>query len=123
MRKIKFEFGSIALEAELLETPTADAVWKSLPIRSRVSRWGEEVYFEIPVAMKREGEARALVEAGEIAYWPDGNAIAIGCGRPPSAGPGDIRRASPCHIWAKAIGDVARLSAVPAGAGVTVSQG
>jgi len=121
MRKIRFEFGAIALEAELLQTPTAHAIWKSLPIRGRVSRWGEEVYFEIPVAMKREADARALVEAGEIAYWPDGNAIAIGFGRTPISGPGEIRLASPCNVWAKAIGEVSSLAAVPAGASVTVS--
>ena len=81
MRKIRFEFGSIALEAELLQTQTADAIWNKLPINGEVLRWGEEVYFEIPVAMKREPGARAVVEAGEIAYWPDGNSIAIGFGR------------------------------------------
>jgi hypothetical protein len=123
MRRIKFEFESFVLEAELLETPTADAIWKGLPIKGRVSRWGEEVYFEIPVVVKREPDARPLVAAGEIAYWPDGNAIAIGFGRTPISGPGEIRLASPCNIWARAIGDVARLSSVPAGASVEVSPG
>ena len=52
MRKIRFEFGSIALEAELLQTPTANAIWNKLPIRAEVLRWGEEVYFEVPVAIK-----------------------------------------------------------------------
>ena len=32
MRKIEFVFGSVTLEAELLPTPTADAIWKRLPI-------------------------------------------------------------------------------------------
>src|SRR5271156_4768156 len=34
MRKIRFEFGSIALEAELLQTPTANAIWNKLPIHA-----------------------------------------------------------------------------------------
>jgi hypothetical protein len=123
MRKIKFEFGSVTLEAELLQTPTADAIWNRLPITGGVSRWGEEVYFEVPVAMKREPDARAVVEAGEIAYWPDGNAIAIGFGSTPISAPGEIRLASPCNIWAKAIGDVRGLGKVAAGTRVAVAAG
>ena len=34
MRKIRFEFGSIALEAVLLQTPTANAIWNKLPIHA-----------------------------------------------------------------------------------------
>jgi hypothetical protein len=121
MRKIRFEFGSIALEAELFQTLTADAIWNKLPVHAKVLRWGEEVYFEVPVAVKRESGARAVVERGEIAYWPDGNSIAIGFGRTPISAPGEIRLASPCNIWAKATGDVRSLHPVPAGAPVTVS--
>ena len=121
MRKIKFDFGSTALEAELLDTATADAIWRRLPITGKALRWGEEVYFEIPVAVRREPEARAVVEAGEIAYWPDGNAIAIGFGPTPISAAGEIRLASPCNLWARAIGDVGSLRNIAAGTTVSVS--
>ena len=121
MRKIKFDFGSTALEAELLDTATADAIWRRLPITGKALRWGEEVYFEIPVAVRREPEARAVVEAGEIAYWPDGNAIAMGFGPTPISAAGEIRLASPCNLWARAIGDVGSLRNVAAGTTVSVS--
>lgn len=123
MRKIEFVFGSVTLEAELLPTPTADAIWKRLPIEAHVSRWGEEVYFDIPVVLEREPGAREVVAPGEIAYWPDGRAIAIGFGRTPISAPGEIRLASPCNIWAKAIGDVKRLGSVEARTRVVVSAG
>jgi len=121
MRKIRFDFGSVVIEAELLPTSTAEAIWRALPIKGTVLRWGEEVYFSTPVDVDREPGARALVEAGEIAYWPDGNAIAIGFGRTPISSPGEIRLATPCNIWAKAAQDVRRLSGVPAGAQVAVT--
>ena len=121
MSKIKFDFGSITLEAELLQTPTAEAISKVLPIESEVLRWGDEVYFDISVVAAREPVACAVVEPGEIAYWPEGPAIAIGFGPTPISAPGEIRLASPCNIWAKAVGDVRCLSAIAAGTRVSVS--
>ena len=122
MRKIAFDFGQVTLEAELLPTRTAEAILAAIPISSQVLTWGEEVYFETPVAVRREADARATVQAGEIAYWPGGNAIAIGFGRTPISAPGEIRLASPCNIWARAPGDVRVLKSVAAGTRVTVSK-
>ena len=121
MPRIRFVFGSLTLDAELLKTPTATAIAAALPITSCVLTWGEEVYFEIPVDVQREKDARAVVTAGEIAYWPDGHCIAIGFGRTPISKGNEIRLASPCNIFATALADVKALNNVKAGTAVTVS--
>ena len=120
--RIRFEMGGVSLEAELLDTPTAKAIAAKLPLSSQAMTWGEEVYFEIPVKVAREKGAKAVVTPGEIAYWPDGHAIAIGFGRTPISKGGETRLASPCNIWAKALSDVRALKAVHAGAKIEVRQ-
>ena len=120
--RIRFEFGSLTLDAETFDTPTAKAIAAALPIDASALTWGEEVYFDIPVKAAREQAARAVVTPGEIAYWPDGHAIAIGFGRTPISQGDETRLASPCNIWARALGEVKTLRAVRAGTKIKVSK-
>ena len=121
MPRIRFDFGTLTLDAELLDTPTAQAVAKALPIAAAAMTWGEEVYFEIPVKAAREQDARAVVTPGEVAYWPEGHCIALGFGKTPISHGTETRLASPCNIFAKALGDVKALANVKAGARVSVT--
>jgi len=121
MARIRFDFGTVTLDAELFDTPTTRAIGAALPISSSALTWGEEVYFEVPVTVAREAQARAVVTSGEVAYWPDGPAIALGFGRTPISRGDETRLASPCNIFGKALGDVKILAKVRAGAKVKVS--
>jgi len=86
------------------QTKTAEFILKKLPITGKISTWGEEIYFDTPVKeVKLEKDAKDVMKLGEIAFWNDGNAIAIGFGRTPASTGDEIKLVSPCNVWADAI--------------------
>lgn len=122
MRKIRMTIGTVALTAELFDTPTADAIHDSLPFESTAQTWGQEVYFVTPVEVPREADAKAVVEAGELAFWVEGNSIAIGFGPTPISRGDEIRLAAPTNIWGRALDDVGLLASVEDGDAIRVER-
>ncbi|MGE0053270.1 MAG: cyclophilin-like fold protein [Hyphomicrobium sp.] len=121
MREVVISAGSVSVRARLLDTPTAARIWEALPIYASAQTWGAEVYFQTDVTSDPEPNARDLIKPGEIAFWPDGDAIAIGFGPTPiSRSKCEIRFVSPCNVWAEALDDVKQFKSVHAGEKISV---
>lgn len=97
--KIKISSGNIHAVAELKNTPTAKAIYNVLPIEGAANRWGDEIYFVIPINLELEDNAKEIVEVGDIAYWPEGNCFCIFFGRTPASKGNEIRAASKVNVF------------------------
>jgi hypothetical protein len=119
--RVRFKDGpEIAVVLRQDETPSTRSLMSVQPFSSRAQTWGEEVYFEAPFHVDLEKDARALMEVGEVAFWPGGDAIAIFFGpTPASTGPAP-RAYSPCNILGRVEGDPRELKRVRAGTPVDV---
>ena len=121
MALVKITIGKVSLTVDTLNTPTAAAIVEKLPFSSFANTWGEEVYFSTPAQARREPDAREVVQPGEVAFWVEGNGIAIGYGRTPLSRPGEIRLAARVNIWGQAREDVRLLKGVREGERVMVA--
>ena len=110
MPRIRFDFGTLVLDAALLDTPTARLVAAALPTAALRLDLGRGGLFRGAGQGGARADARAVVVPGEIAYWPEGRCIAIGFGRTPISKGDETRLASPCNIFAKALSDVKALA-------------
>ena len=119
-RRLKLTLATVPIVVELFDTPTAEAIYKSAPFESTANTWGHEVYFSVPIHVDREADAKDVVEAGEMAFWVEGDSIAIGFGATPVSRGNEIRLAAKTNIWGRAIDDVRSLLAVKDGDPITV---
>ncbi len=88
---------------------TAKAILNSLPIKSRVKRWGKEIYFSIPVEVSEEKPV-STVKKGDIAYWPPGKSLCIFFGPTPITKEGGIKPASPVNVIGKITKNIETLN-------------
>ena len=120
MNVITLSAGNVSLTAELSDGPTARQIWQALPIEGEANRWGDEIYFEIPVKAGQEPDAREQVEVGELGYWPAGHAFCIFFGPTPVSTDERPCAYSPVNILGRVIGDATRFRDVKDGMRVQI---
>ncbi|MBI4220660.1 MAG: hypothetical protein HY682_10980 [Chloroflexi bacterium] len=121
-RRVRITAGDIAVTAELNTSATADQVWNALPITSRASTWGDEVYFSTTVSAAESTDATDVYEIGSVAYWPPGKALCLFFGPTPASHDHEPRMASRGNPVGKIEGDARGLMKVRSGVPVTVER-
>ena len=120
-RRIKITAGDLSVFAELNDTPTAILVWDSLPIEASGSTWGDEIYFRTPISAAAE-DAHEVVDMGDVAYWPPGQALCLFFGPTPASRGDEIRPASAVNVLGRIEGDATVLKQVRSGSKVRVER-
>lgn len=119
--RIQIQTDNITMEAELSDNETGKKIFESLPIEGQVNRWGEEIYFSIPVDLSEASDARQEMEVGELGYWPSGTAFCIFFGPTPASHDQTPRAASNVNPFGMIDGDATEFSSVPNGEKITLS--
>ena len=120
-RSIRITAGSVSAEARLNDSKTAGVIWDALPIEAKGQTWGDEIYFDIGLTAPAE-QAREVVDVGDLAYWPPGQAFCIFFGKTPASRGDECRAASPVNVVGKIVGDARGFTKVRSGARVTIER-
>ena len=121
-RCIRITIEEVNLVAELAQTASADALWDALPLSAQAHRWGDELYFSVPFQVPLESNACAVVQEGDVAYWPDGPALCFFFGPTPVSRSGEIRAAAPVNICGRIRDDKSVLKQVSDNTLVTLTR-
>jgi uncharacterized protein len=118
-RPIRITAGTVTLDAELNDSRAAAAIAAALPIEAKGQTWGDEIYFDIGLALAAEAP-REVVELGDLGYWPPGQAFCIFFGPTPMSRSDEIRPASPVEVVGRVVGDARAFKRARAGSRVRI---
>lgn len=122
MRIIQLQAGPVSLKAEMLATPTADVVWRALPLYSTALFWGRLVRIDVPLEIYREPDARNTLAAGEFGFLSGDDDIVVGYGRTPISKAGEIRLWGDANVFARAIDNPESLRDIFDGSMVSIDR-
>ena len=110
--KISIKWARGELTAVLNDTPTARALQGALPCKSIANTWGEEVYFNVPITVRLEADARQVVDPGTVCFWVQGSSLALPYGPTPVSHDSECRLVTKVNVLGKIQGDASRLSGI-----------
>ena len=119
-KQIQISITGKTTSIQLNESSTAEAFFKRLPMTVSMSRWGDEYYGDCGLDVQLEKGAREEMEVGELAIWPQGNALCIFFGPTPASMRDEPRAISPVNPIGQIEGDTAFLKALPSSISVKV---
>ena len=107
--KIQITVGNVVLSASLEDNNAAKAIYDVMPFDLPYNIWGDEIYCIIPVHLDMKESGQEIMEIGDLAYWPPGNAFCIFYGRTPASTDDQPRAASDVILIGKINGDATIL--------------
>ena len=121
MDKIIILVENLSLNAELMDSPTGRKIAAALPLEGSVNVWGDEIYFDIPLTIEQEPDARQDVEVGDLAYWPAGPAFCIFFGPTPVSTGNQPRAYSPVNVFGRVLDNPQLLKSISNGASIRIT--
>ena len=121
MTKVRFETPHGSFDGTFDEGEVAREIVQKLPIASTGMRWGEEIYFDVPVMMANTKPTRE-VKAGDIGYWPEGPSLCIFFGKTPASKGNEPRPASDVTLVGHTGAPLELLRSIAEGTPITVER-
>lgn len=118
---VRFTTPAGSFDAIFHDHPVAGAILKMLPLTSIAQRWGDEIYFDVPVKTASTAPT-TTVRIGDLAYWPDGPCLCIFFGKTPASKADEPRPASEVTVVGHTEAAPTLLRAVAEGAPITLTR-
>jgi hypothetical protein len=106
----------------LKDKPAAKALFEALPFSGQANTWGEEVYFEAPVAADLDANPQQVVPPGTICFWVQGGAVALPYGPTPISEGKECRLVTAVNVLGWLEGDPHVLASIHEGDTVTAER-
>ena len=121
LQHVIFRAGQTYFDGELHDNAIVTAINQELPISSMVKRWGEEIYFDVPVKIANTTPTLE-VKVGDIAYWPEGPCLCIFFGKTPASRREEPRPASAVTIVGHTDASTALLRSIREGTRIVLGH-
>lgn len=117
--KVKLISENLEVIIKLFENPTVKAIVEKFPLKSTVSTWGDEIYFDTGINAP-VSKLTTDVSVGDVAYWPEGRCFCVFFGKTPMSTSNKPMPASSVVVIGKTEALHGEIKKVASGSEITV---